>query len=195
MDLHQFYKDHYFYEAEKAHKLTGSLTLPIGILTIIGGALTATIEPIGAHVGFMEVTRLLFQAIAWISILAAGYFVVRSRFRYVYDYIPTPQQVSDYRDYLISSSDSTGAVASKVDDKLERWINSSYAQCAHTNTLNNDKKSTYLHSANVFIIFALIFTILSAGPYLRGLYLGPTDALVETAEPEIMIVINPRNRP
>ena len=171
MDIHQFHKDHYFHEAERRHQLESALAFPAGVLALIGGALATVITPIAPAVGLMDYVILGLHVISWGAMIAAAYYLIRSRFNYTYRYIPTPKKVNEYRDGLIAHYNSLGNKSPNVNLEVEQWLNPEYGECTHVNTLNNDNKSARFHSANKFMIIALVFTFFSSIPYIVDLYL------------------------
>lgn len=176
MDMHQFYKEHYFHEANRRHQLTSALAIPIGVLTVIGGALIIVAKSIDMPISRIELFTLVFLVIAFILMLITVYFLIRSYYNYSYGYIATSQEMKEYCEQLIYFYGADPDAEKKANADLEEWINSEYAVHTHRNVLNNDRKSGYIHKANGFLLVALLATFVSGVPYAIDTIIKPTEA-------------------
>ena len=183
MDIHQFYKEHYFHEANRRHQLTNALAIPVGVLTIIGGALIIVAKYLDTPLTCIEIFTLVFLTIASILLLTTIYFLIRSYFNYSYGYIATSQELKDYRDKLIEFYKAESNPEEKAEKDIEEYINSQYAEHTHLNAQSNDLKSYYIHKANGFLIATLLAAFVSSIPYV-------VDTVIKPTEPQKIEIIN-----
>ncbi len=192
MDFHQFNKEHYFFEVNRRHQLTANLAIPIGILTILGGALLVVATAIKTPLGILDIAQLVLLASAAITMSIAIYFLVRSYFNYSYSYIATPKELKDYMDSLIVYYEQNGGNKKDAESELEDYVNSEYAKHTHKNTENNDIKSHYIHRANGYLIASLVLVILAGLPYVaKSVAKAPTIQKMEIVNAD---ALEPRAR-
>ena len=58
MDFRKFNKEHYFFEVNRRHQLTCALAIPIGVLTVLGGALLVIARDLEVPLGTLEIIQL-----------------------------------------------------------------------------------------------------------------------------------------
>lgn len=176
MDIHGFCKEHYFFEADRRHQLTGSLSIPIGVLTVLIGTVLVMVQGMRMPFNMMDKVQISILSLSAVFMLASIYFLIRSYFNYSYGYIATPEELKHYYDKLIAYYKAINAgVGSNAAEELEEYITCEYAKYAHRNALNNNQKSYYLHKANGFLVGALITILLSGIPYLIHIVSAPTN--------------------
>ena len=158
MGLHQFYKDHYFYEANRRHQLTGALVLPSGIVTFLIGAVAVLIRELTVPFDLLEKVQVGLAILAGISIAATVTFLFRSYYNYTYRYIATPKVIKEHLSALTKYHVSQGRPESDAEAELIEYIGDRYAESAHTNTDANDRKSGYLHKANGCLIASVVYS-------------------------------------
>ncbi len=162
MNLLDLYKEHYFFEINRRHQLTSQLSIPIGILTVLGGLSAYIVKN-----NFMcsDDKKLLFAVLLSISSLffiITIYYLIRSYYGYTYRFIPSPKDINDYKKQLSDYHKKLGSSEEKVELELEEFLIERYAIAAHENTWNNDSKSVFLHKANTALIYTLISLLLNA---------------------------------
>ena len=165
MDLHQFYKDHYFHEANRRHQLTSALALPTGVLTFLIGAIAVMISGLTVPFNLLETIQLILAVMAGVSIVITVYFLFRSYFNYTYGYIATPKELLEYLELLISHNKHHGKTKSDAETSLMEYIDTEYASKTHINIYANDLKSYNLHKANGFLIVSVVFVFFAGLTY------------------------------
>lgn len=177
MDLRDFYKEHYALEVARRHELTGALTLPLGVLSLLVGGLVVIAKEIHAPLDGWKIFQLIALTASFIAVATTTYFLIRSYFNYAYGYVPTPKEIRDYREklvaYYVSMRLSNDAASKKADKETLEYIDTEYATHAHRNIQNNDTKSAYLHKANGALILSMIFTVAAGLPHLAGSIAAP----------------------
>jgi hypothetical protein len=161
MDSFNFYQKHYFHELERKAQITNSLSIPVGVLSLLCGVLGFyvsdfhfSLQPIPLVFPFL----LLCSAIV---IVLTVYFLFRSYWSYTYRYISNPDELLTFQKDLEKYYQSIGN-NNPVDHALtefEETLIRKYSNSATQNAINNDNKSSYLHKANSSLVWlvALVF--------------------------------------
>ncbi len=173
------FKEHYFFELDRKHKLTTACSVPLGLLAISGGAAAFYLKGVtdsGTHLSPVAAVLLLHALIAAIICAIPGiWFLVRAYHGHTYKYLPTPTDVNTYHKGLVKFHQESGGTGSEADEELSEFLLNEYAKCAHNNTLINDARSAYLHSANGLIIAVGVIALVSAFPYFLGSSFGKSE--------------------
>lgn len=158
-DAFQEYKEMYHFELKRKNELTNRLSIPIGIVIVVFGGLFYIFKNISKPFDLLEIIELALSSISCIFILIAVYFLVRSYFNYAYGYVPTAQQIENWRNELLEYYEQLEIELpdEEADKHVKDHLRNKYAEHAHRNTLNNDNKSTFLHKANLTIICSIVF--------------------------------------
>lgn len=166
MNLRDFYKEHYFHEANRRHQLSGALAIPVGVLTLLTGVLTVIIREIDLPLSNWEMVQGAGVVISAILIGISTCFLILSYYGYSYGYIATPLELKNHYEKLVKYYENENEAEGKAKVEIEHYIDSEYAQYTDLNTKNNDRKSGYIHRASGYIIAALSVTIFTAIPYV-----------------------------
>lgn len=166
MDLHELYKNHYFFELSRKDQLASAVTIPAGLLTIIGGAIVTIAHTIDMPFTRLEISELILLGLATVCVFISIYFLIRSYFHYGYGFIATTLEIKKYKEELEDYYQGTKKVNKKVNCEIEEFINNQYVKHTDLNTRNNDRKSSYIHKANWALILSLVFTILTGIPFV-----------------------------
>lgn len=185
MDLRDVYKDQYSREVVRRQELTGSVTIPLGVLSLILGGLFVVVKEISPPIIGTKVALLFALSVTFLICCAAIYFLCRCYFHYEYKYMATPQTIQKYLDETIAFhvASGKGSVRAKLiaNGEVLEYIDSAFARTTEHNTLMNDRKSGFLHNANVAMILALI-----SGAVVGFIYL-PITVGVEKPVPKVEI--------
>ena len=166
MNKFEFYKDLHYRELDRKYSLTNALALPIGISTIISSGMVYVAKSLGKIEGGLEWTVLVILGLCTLSLIIAIYFLYRSYIGYEYGYLPTSKYISEYRDGLIEYYNPDPEAIKLAEAEVDDYISSKFAETSHKNAINNDQKSGYLRLANLSIMAALVFMMLSALPII-----------------------------
>jgi len=171
-DPDDFARERYDHEASRRGDLTSALALPLGVVSALVGALIVIVKDL----------QWPPTGLSWIQPVAAGLaiggcavsalFLVRSYFNYTYRYVITPKELNTYRAglvaYYVAKGNSESAATDAAKKDTLAYLQERYAESAHENTVNNDKKSWHLHRANGAMIFAAGLAAVSAVPYVAA---------------------------
>ena len=166
--MKDFCKEHYFYEVERRRDLAGRVSLPVGIITIIGTILATSFKAIDFPYSDLEKLFIFVSFLAFVSLTTAVIYLCRSYVGFTYGYIATPVKLLEYEAQLKEYYFNKGEVVSEaqIDSEVEDYITSQYAQLTDYNVQKNDKKSYFLHRANIAIIASLILTFVASLPFI-----------------------------
>ena len=160
-DRLSIYKEQYYYELQRKDSLARELTLPVGIITFLIGAVTyftGKLDKLHPSVpGALYVTLLLFIGV---SILFAIYYLIRTNYGHYYEYVPTSRETENYykqlEDYYKGLKQD-----SEIQPSFEKYLIDTYSKCNERNIMSNERKSAYLHNARTAIVIALISSVIT----------------------------------
>lgn len=163
MNKYEFSKDHYFFEISRNQQFTSSLTLPIGISVAISGALGYYLSNLSDTIQWASVLLYFFIIISVIFLIRTIYYLIKAYHKYEYRYIPHMEDVKKYYQKIVDQYKED--YPDEIEPEFENYVINTYSRCSTWNSVNNDQKSGYLHKANENLIWALIFTLITAVPY------------------------------
>lgn len=163
-DRFTLYQEMYKNEFDRRDKLTSQINIPVIVTTVIFGAFTYSIQHIGAVQSTIPMVIAIIAFIVLVaSILVSAIFIILAFYGYEYEYIATPQSIDKYYNQLCEFYKNSANKVQIIEDAFETYLINDYCKCSETNTLNNDKRSTYLHDARTAIIVAIIASTISVG--------------------------------
>lgn len=160
-DRLSIYKEQYYFELQRKDHLGKELTLPVGVITLLIGAesyFTGKIDSLHPSVPHAIYGVLLI--LISLSIARAIYFLIRSNYGHIYEYFPTSRQTENYYRQLETYCEENGK-KSDIEPSFVKYLIDTYNKCNERNTMNNDKKSAYIHNARTAIISAIIFSAMT----------------------------------
>jgi len=169
-DLDKFAQERYDHEASRRGELTSALALPLGVVSALLGGLVVLVKDLHPPFDSWAVFQISAAALSGAACLLSAALLARSYFNYTYRYVVTPKALREYRAGLVVHYLSTGKTEdeakSTADAETHAYIQERYAESAHNNTVNNDRKSRFLHLANGCMLAAAVLAAASAGPYV-----------------------------
>lgn len=166
MDFHEFYKNHYFFELNRKDQLSSAVTIPAGLITLVGGAIIAIFNTIDKPFNCLEKIELLLLILATLTIFASMSFLIRSYFNYGYGYIATSLEIMKYKKELEEFHKDNPYSDNIVKNKIEDFVNEEYVTHTDLNTKNNDRKSYFIHRANWALIISIVLVVLAGIPHV-----------------------------
>lgn len=158
------YKESYNNELVRREKLGSEISIPIAMVTLLFGSVTYAIGKLEVVTGIFILILLILSLIALVASLAfAVFYLIRSNYNYVYEYIAISKQMEEYYSTLTDFYIDDVNNESKVEESFEVYLINDYCKCNERNTSNNDKRSNYLHKARTAIIIALITSAITVG--------------------------------
>lgn len=163
MDWLVFYKEFYFHEIERKYSLMKSMSLPVGVATIIASALLVVAARLNTISSFFDLGLLVLLICTALLLFLSVYYMTRAYFNHAYQYLPTTLQIASHRRELENFFRQTQEVRKAVqlaDEETMRFLADVLASTAHHNSLVNDKRSRFLFWANASLSGALLLLIL-----------------------------------
>lgn len=168
--LRDFYKSHYDLEIVRKTDLTAALSIPVGVLSLLVGALVILAKELHVPLSNPETLQAVALAISAAASLTSGYFLFRSLYDFAYGYVATPLEIHQYYVELAAFHKANGVAdpdaKSLAEEETLDYIDTEYAKYADRNSKNNDIKSTYLHRANGAMVAAVLCASVGAGAYI-----------------------------
>jgi len=164
-DILDHFKEHYFFEISRKHQLTNSLSIPIGVLVVLGGAISFFIHQIDYSSEPVIFLFYLLIAVSLFFFLRTMYFLVRSYHNFKYRYIPSSDEALSYYNELKGYYSKHSITPDNSTSDFEDFLIERYSKCANDNTWSNDSKTAFLHKANNSLITTLICVAICSIPY------------------------------
>ncbi|HEY0312538.1 MAG TPA: hypothetical protein VGC56_08585 [Allosphingosinicella sp.] len=161
MDSFELAERHYLHEADRYGALSQSVSLPLALITGLITALISMVSQIQSS-RWAEVALVALCMGAALSLIIAIVNLIRASVRYRYAHPATIAAQLSWRDDFVSR----GASRFKAEEELRQMMEREYAECAHVNATNNDKKAGYLEDTRICIIVAVCLLGIAAVPYL-----------------------------
>lgn len=182
-----FFKEMHSAELARRDSLNASLSFPVGILTLAGGAVFAMSAKVAAPFsGWTAVLGVMLCAAA-LCLAASAFHLIRAYWNYTYKYLPLPDELLKHRNALIRYHFDLGNTQEEAHQKgVTDFLSDLEKTCAEygrINALNNESKSARIFRANSFLIGALAATIACA-----PIYAGTT--FFEKKEPSKVLITN-----
>lgn len=179
-----FAQKHYFAEFERRKEINTSVSLAIGLATLSTGALVRMGSDIRQPLQHYDLILLLLLLMALAAITTASIYLVKSYVGHSYRYIASMSLFKTWRNDVIAA----GFSEAELDVESRSVIISQYIDAVATNDVINERKSGFLHRANVALVTALAFLAMAALPwrfaYLDALQHKQYIALKETTMTE-----------
>lgn len=163
MDEYDFYKDHYLFEIERKNALQKSLSIPIGIIVLLCGAVLIVAKSVSSPIDWLTFLKIAFLITSVFCILWSIYFLCRFHYGFAYGFLASPKETYEYKKQLEEYYEKEGLEPDNADLEFKKYIISQYVEYTDINIKNNDDKSYYLYKANlsiVFSVFLLSFQVL-----------------------------------
>lgn len=162
----EIYEKSYYYELDRIDKIHIRMTIPLTILTLIGGAIINMIPKsfkmlASGQYGYIGIIGAIIFLI--ILFLISIYLALRSYFGYGYGYIDNWNIIDKYETDLIEYYDND---LKKVKEELDQYYISKLKESRDRNFKLNNKRQRYLFWTNIFIsiqlpLLIIVYTISS----------------------------------
>lgn len=180
MNLREFYQTHYFHEADRRDQLNNSLNIPLGVISLVSGALLVIAKEIDNPFNNYEIFQLVFLGLTAITLILAAVFMGRAYWGYGYAHMPRSEEIRQYREslknyYIISHNHNVGDATNLADEETLQYADSQYSVNAEQNAKSNDIKSANLFKANGFTMASVVLIVISAVPYVINSIEEPSE--------------------
>jgi len=162
----EFLKNRYDFELERKDKLTDALTLPVGVLTVLGSVLGVMAQSFTYSNRALTVTFAVFVVLDVVAFTVCLSCLARAYHAQTYTYLPTLKELheteADLREFYeatgLSERDAVGNFALSFEERI--------IEAADANTTSNDRRSSLLHRSRVALFAVLVLTALAGLPFV-----------------------------
>ena len=161
----EFLKNRYDFELQRKEQLTSALTLPVGVLSVLGGLMTAMARSFtGKHL-WLSVSFFASSGVDVVVFFTCLIYLFRAYHEQKYMYLPLLYELQGWENDFVGLN-SYDAAMGKADEAFERHIGERIIEAADRNTANNERRSGLLHRARLALFGVLIFTTLTGVIYV-----------------------------
>ncbi|WP_041361944.1 hypothetical protein [Methylovorus sp. MP688] len=179
MSLRELYQTHYFYETDRRDQINNSLTIPLGVISLVSGAFLVIAREIDYPFNISETIQLYLLGLTAVSLILAAIFMGRAYWGYGYAHMPRAEEIRQYCENLkihyISQNYTIDDANKLADEETLEYVESQYSVNAELNAENNDIKSANLFKANGFTMASVVFLVISAVPYVINSIEEPSE--------------------
>jgi hypothetical protein len=163
----EFLKDRYDFELVRKDQLTEALTLPIGVLTVLGSVLGAMAQSFNYHqhdaVTLTFIVMVVLDVIAFTVCLS---YLARAYHAQTYTYLPTLKELHETEGDLTEFYESTGGTREQAAADFTLSFEERIIHAADANTASNDRRSSLLHRSRIALFSVLVLTALAGLPFV-----------------------------
>ncbi len=182
----EFYKELYFFQHARRDNLDGRLTLPVGVITLLAGAVLFFLKQDASTKVLAAYVILVTSLAAAAALMMACVYFVRALYNHTYHHLPTLQELQEYRKTLADqASDYAAALQAyhakypnapaptravpKPEERLQEFLIGELAKGEDYNVNTNNRKSGLLHRGHSFLVGALALLLVSALAYVASI--------------------------
>ncbi|MGB2833543.1 MAG: hypothetical protein WBC07_11360 [Methylotenera sp.] len=179
MSLRELYQTHYFYEIDRRDQINNSLTIPLGVISLVSGAFLVIAKEIDYPFNTSEAIQLHLLGLTAVALILAAIFMGRAYWGYGYAHMPRAEEIRQYceslKNHYINLNYTLDDAKKLADEETLQYIDSQYSVNAERNAENNDIKSANLFKANGFTMASVVFLVISAAPYVINSIEEPSE--------------------
>jgi hypothetical protein len=161
----EFLKERYDFELARKEQLTSALTLPVGVLSGLGGLMAAMARSFAPKTLWLTIPFGTAFAVDVVAFFFCLVYLARAYHRQKYIYLPLLAELQDWEDAFIGLH-SYEAAMGKAEGAFEKHISERMIEAADRNTANNEHRSGLLHRARVALFAVLICTTAAGVVYV-----------------------------
>jgi len=161
-----FLKDRYDYELRRREELTGALSMPVGVLTVLGGATTAMARSFSYRDPPLTWAFGILLGFAVVAFVVSMVRLARAYHPQKYMYLPLLGAIKKSKEEFLDFAKFMAEGEGEVLDEFERQFDEHIIDAADRNTRNNDYRSDQLHLARLALFWVLTLTALLVIPYV-----------------------------
>ena len=162
----EFLKERYDYELNRKEQLTAALTLPVGVLSGLGGLMVAMARSFELKSPWLTVPFGVAFGVDVFAFFFCLVYLARAYHRQKYIYLPLLKDLEgweeEFREFNRYVEGSGGDVETTFSDHLRERI----IDAADRNAANNEYRSALLHRARVALFAVLICTTAAGVVYV-----------------------------
>ena len=182
MDNFEFYKELYFKENERRMEVQNSMNIPIAVITATASVEFYLITTMNYKNGVINNWIFYFLiGFSNIGLLISIFNLIRAFgefFKgYEYSSIPYVQQLYDWSLNLDKYFKDQGKTTQDAEQHFKKYMVENLIKHTDHNMYVNDQKFTCIFLSKKFLIFSMICTLLSIGPYFYSKFTTTKELL------------------
>ena len=161
-----FLNNRYDFELQRKEQLTTALTLPVAVLTVLGGAIVAMAQAFSYRdtlLTWLFSPVLGVDGIAFFMCLA---YLASAYHRQTYVFLPLLREIDRSREEFLEFAHVMAGGEAEVLDEFEKQMRGRIIDAADQNTQTNDTRSGLLNRARLALYAVLLFTAIAGVPYV-----------------------------
>lgn len=151
-DLFNLYEKLYFHELETREKILNRLQIPLAIIVSFVSFYGYIAKGIELSDGVWNISIYILLMVSLILFALSLYNFIRAFFNHTYELIPTAVETEGYRNQLIKHYQGYPTSGLMAEDAFDNYLYEYYAECATANTKINDKRSSFIHNCNKWLV-------------------------------------------
>jgi hypothetical protein len=152
-------------ELDRHDKIVASLTLPVGVLTALGGGLGVLLQKFSYELIWPTRVFVTVAAMDAVAIVLTVYFLVRCYFGQKYGYLPRLVQLQGHYDALRKYHETYSNASGNADSDFEDYLRDKLIEANERSSFSNDEKSAFRYRASQCLTAVLVLTVVSSVPY------------------------------
>ena len=161
-----FLKDRYDFELARKEHITGALTMPIGVVSGVGGLVAAMARTFTYRTPLVSWAFVPFLVADVFSLVVCLVYLARAYHQQTYEYLPLlgdlEQAEEEFRDFASYVRSSGGTPIEDYREEFRRGI----IKAADGNTRTNEARSELLRIARLWLFAVLWLTAYLGVPYV-----------------------------
>lgn len=170
MSLSEFYKCQYELEITRKTDLTAALSIPVGVLSLLVGALVLMAKDLHAPLSGWDKWTLAAIGSSAFACLVAGYYLFRAHSGLSYEFLPNASAMQTHFHELVAFHETSGRskpdAAAEAERETLTYIDDQHARNAALNNETNHVKSGHLHRGNLALMVAVAIAVVAGTLYV-----------------------------
>jgi hypothetical protein len=159
-----FLKTRYDYELDRRDKLTTALAMPVGLLTVFGGSMTAMARSFTYQDQRLTIAFLVFLVLGVCAFFGCAWRLWHAYSRQTYEYLPLLSELREaQREWRLFFEE---AHAPGADEAFGEEFDTRIIKAADENTRLNDNRAGWIHQSRQWLLAVFCFTALAGIPYV-----------------------------
>jgi hypothetical protein len=161
-----YLKSRYEYELQRKEQLTAQLTLPVGVLGLLGSAIVAMARSFSYRELALTIPFVAILGSAGLAFLICLVYLGRSYHRQTYVFLPMLEDTDASRSEFLKFAPVMAGGEAEVLEEFEKQMRGRIINAADRNTETNDERSGFLHRARIALFAVLLLATVAGLPYV-----------------------------
>lgn len=162
----KFLQDRYDFEFARKEQLTSALTMPIGVVSGVGGLLAAMVKSFSFPDSMLWWFFVIPMVADALSLVVCLWFLAKAYHMQTYVYLPLLKDLDEVRDEFSEFNRYVEATGGTVEETFAGDLRRRIIDAADANTTTNEKRSEILRVARLWLFAVLWLTAFTSVPYI-----------------------------